>query len=181
MNAILSGALLPYCIALLFIRDSKYKWWVFAFFMLYSVSFVEKAFFLKAVIPVFYLLCQGIFRSRLQPSVVAAGSVLLLFAFVTLSQVNAGWLAGGGDFWSPTYQAGNTLDQLAWRTFSVPVFSAVDAIKLWEMAFNYPSAAQPTLSCRLCLACRGSSLSGSCSPLNGVRTPPGRVQPTRSI
>lgn len=138
VNAILSGALLPYCIALLFIRDSTYKWWVFGFFLFYSVSFVEKAFFLKAIIPVFYLLCQGIFRSRLQPSVVAAGSVLLLFAFVALSRVDANWVVGGGDFWSPTYRADSAWDQLAWRVFSVPVFSAVDSIKLWETSFNYP-------------------------------------------
>lgn len=139
VNAILSGALLPYCIALLFIRDSRYKWWVFGFFMLYSISFVEKAFFLKAVIPVFYLLCQGIFRSRLQPSVIAAGSVLLLFAFTVLSRLgDTGWHIGGGDFWAPTYQPGNALDQLAWRTFSVPMFSAIDSIKLWETSFNYP-------------------------------------------
>ena len=138
VNAILSGALLPYCIALLFIRDSRYKWWVFAFFMFYSISFVEKAFFLKAVIPLFYLLCQGIFRSRLQPSMIAAGSVLLLFAFVALSRVGAGWNVGGGDFWAPTYQPSTALDQLAWRTFAVPMFSAVDSIKLWETSFHYP-------------------------------------------
>lgn len=139
VNAILSGALLPYCIALLFIRDSRYKWWVFAFFMFYSISFVEKAFFLKAVIPVFYLLCQGIFRSRLQPSVIAAGTVLLLFAFTALSRVgDTGWHIGGGDFWAPTYQPTNALDQLAWRTFSVPMFSAIDSVKLWETTFNYP-------------------------------------------
>src|SRR5690606_28535791 len=50
----------------------------------------------------------------------------------------SGWQTGGGDFWSPTYQPGGALDQLIWRIFSVPLFSAVDAIKLWETAFNYP-------------------------------------------
>lgn len=139
VNAILSGALLPYCIALMFLMNSRYKWLVFAFFMFYSISFMEKAFFLKAVIPVFYLLCQKAFRSRLQPSAIAVGSLLLLLAFTAVSRIGQPALqSGGGDFWGPTYQAGNALDQLAWRIFAVPLFSAVDAIKLWETIFNYP-------------------------------------------
>ncbi len=139
INAILSGALLPYCIAVMFVTDHRLKWWVFAFFMFYSISFVEKAFFLKAVIPIFYLLCQQRFRSRIQPSYVAVGTVLLLLSFTILSRAGvSGWHVGGGNFWSPSYQAGNALDQLLWRMISVPVFSAVDAIKVYETFFGYP-------------------------------------------
>lgn len=139
INAILSGALLPYCIAVMFVIDHRLKWWVFAFFMFYSISFVEKAFFLKAVVPIFYLLCQKRFRSHIQPSYVAVGTVLLLLGFTVLSRAGvSGWHVGGGDFWSPSYQAGNALDQLLWRMISVPVFSAVDAIKVYETFFGYP-------------------------------------------
>jgi hypothetical protein len=139
VNAILSGALLPYCIAIMFVTGNRYKWWVFAFFMFYSVSFVEKAFFLKAIVPVFYLLCQQRFRSRIQPSYIAIATVLLLLLFTVVSRAGvSGWSVGGGEFWSPTYQAGNALDQLAWRAISVPLFSAVDAIKVYETFFGYP-------------------------------------------
>ncbi len=139
INAILSGALLPYCIAVMFVTGSRFKWWVFAFFMFYSISFVEKAFFLKAVIPIFYLLCQQRFRSRIQPSYIAIGSVLLLLVFTIVSRAGlSGWQVGGGDFWSPTYQPGNALDQLLWRAVGVPVFSAIDAIKVYETFFGYP-------------------------------------------
>lgn len=139
VNAILSGSLMPYCIAVMFLTNNRYRWWVFAFFLVYSISFVEKAFFLKAVVPVFYLLCQQRLRSRLKPSTIAVGSVLLLLAFTSISRVGeTSGHVGGGDFWTSSYQPGNTMEQLVWRLFSVPLFSAVDAIKLWETIFNYP-------------------------------------------
>jgi hypothetical protein len=139
INAILSGALIPYCIAVMFVTGHRFKWFVFAFFLFYSISFIEKAFFLKAVIPIFYLLCQQRFRSRIQPSYIAIGTLILLLIFTVVSRAGSStWHVGGGDFWSPTYQAVNALDQLLWRMVSVPVFSAVDAIKVYELYFGYP-------------------------------------------
>lgn len=139
VNAILSGALVPYCIAIMFLTGHRFKWLVFSFFMIYSISFVEKAFFLKAIVPIFYLLCQQRFRSHIQPSHVAIGTVLLLLGLTALSRAEFGsWSVGGGDFWSSSYQSANAMDQLLWRMVSVPLFSAVDAIKVYEGYFGYP-------------------------------------------
>ena len=45
LNAFFTGALVPYTIALMFLHRHRWRWVLTITFLLYSISFVEKAFF----------------------------------------------------------------------------------------------------------------------------------------
>ncbi len=53
---VINAYILPYFIAVTFLRNHKYKYLVSGIFMVYSISFLEKAYFLKLAIPLFFYL-----------------------------------------------------------------------------------------------------------------------------
>jgi hypothetical protein len=136
INAMLTGALLPYCLACLFIDGYRWRWLAFAVFLLYCVLFIEKVFFLRAIIPLLYV-AFCVHNARLSLLITAvAGSFLLL---VLLGLVSG---FGGGDgvtdvpFFSSKYVPAGTVSYLFWRALAVPVFTAADSLALFKEELN---------------------------------------------
>lgn len=146
INAILCGALIPYSIAQMFLRKLPGRWLAFAFFFAYCISFIEKAFFLKAVLPLLYLMAQGRIRFSLKPTrsalVPLRPAVLLLLmagilVVITVLSGSASATTGGeGDFFSVGYQARGALGLLLWRSVAIPVITAAEAIRVWHQQFD---------------------------------------------
>ena len=136
VNAILSGALIPYSLALMFVNQTRRRWFAASLFLLYSLSFMEKAYFLKALLPLFVLAAQGRVRIGISPKMlfVVALGVVLAMTFIS----GAGSSEGTTDvsFFSVDYLPGGVIDHIAWRLFAIPLLTALDAVKLFENYFD---------------------------------------------
>ena len=82
VNAFFVGAVVPYTLALMFAHNARFRWLCLAFFLVYSISFLEKALFLKAMLPIAYLVFQGRLGNVIASIGVLVGMILLLM-FVT--------------------------------------------------------------------------------------------------
>ncbi|MDN4576467.1 hypothetical protein DBB29_10810 [Pandoraea cepalis] len=136
INALFTGALIPYCLARMFLSRMRGRWLAVAFFFFYSISFLEKAFFLKAVIPLFYLVVVGQIRSRIRP-----GSLLMLMiGTVVLMAVISGAGESGvvstGSFFTPNYVPSSPLEHVVWRSVVIPMVTAADGLRLFNAQFG---------------------------------------------
>ena len=86
-NAIFAGFLIPYCLAQMFLHRVRFRWICSALFLVYTLSFVEKAFFFKAIVPVFYLLIQRGGKSPVRPTVMVAWTCGLLVLVTIVSGI----------------------------------------------------------------------------------------------
>ena len=121
VNAILSGALIPYSLALMFLHGLRLRWLAAGFFLLFCVSFVEKAFFFKAALPLLYLIAQGKAHTRLSPRAMLVATALLLLA-VTFFSGAGGADAGGDDpFFSVNYAPQGGVQHIIWRSVAIPL------------------------------------------------------------
>lgn len=146
IDAVLCGALIPYSIAQMFLRKLPGRWFAFVFFFIYCISFVEKAFFFKAALPLLYLMAQGRIRFSLRPNrsvlVPLRPTVLILLMAGTLMTVAAvagsasATTGGEGDFFSVGYQARGALALLLWRSVAIPVITAAEAVRVWHQHFD---------------------------------------------
>lgn len=136
VNAIFAGFLIPYCIALMFLYRFKLRWICFLVFLIYSLSFAEKAFFFKAVVPLFYLLAIGEVRSILKPKLILAAMIVLMFLITAISRVGTAGEAGGGEFFSAHYGASGPAEYMLWRAASVPLVTAADSLYVFHERFK---------------------------------------------
>ncbi len=136
INAILSGALIPYSIAMMFLHRMRLRWLAFAFFLVFCVSFVEKAFFLKATLPLFYLVAQRRIRVPLSPSVLVLGMLSLLMVVTVFSGAGAGESAADEAFFSTGYAPQGPVAHIVWRSVAIPVITAADAVRVLHENFN---------------------------------------------
>jgi hypothetical protein len=137
INAILSGALVPYSLVLMLLHRHKYRWLCLGVFLLYCVSFVEKVYFMKAMVPVAYVTIQGLIQTRIRLRTLVASGVGVLALVTILSGVGTtGTGEGEGDFFSSSFGAGSPLAFMAWRSTAVPVFTAADALRVFEQDFG---------------------------------------------
>lgn len=136
VNGILTGALVPYSIALMFLLKSRLRWIAFVFFLIYCVSFVEKAYFLKAVLPVFYLVVHQRIRFALSPRQLLLAMVGILLFITVFSGAGSADDSSGGTFFSTAYVPQGALAHLAWRAIAIPVVTAADAIRVLYEQFD---------------------------------------------
>jgi hypothetical protein len=136
INAGLSGALIPYSIALMFRLRMPGRWFAFAVFLAFCISFVEKAFFLKAALPLLYLVAQRRIRVPLSPAALM-GSILGLLILVTIFS-GAGTAEDSNDeaFFSVAYAPHGPLGHILWRSVAIPVVTAADAIRVLHDEFG---------------------------------------------
>ncbi|HEY9225122.1 MAG TPA: hypothetical protein VIP11_00660 [Gemmatimonadaceae bacterium] len=140
INALFAGALIPYLLAVMFLTRSRYRWLCFAFFFVYSISFVEKAFFFKAALPLTYLVFQGRLRTAIRGNVLISGIAGVLLAITAVSAgSDTGPEALAGEFFSTSFTPSGSVNKIVWRTVAIPVVTAVDGIRL----FNEDFAAEP--------------------------------------
>jgi hypothetical protein len=137
VNALLAGALVPYALALMMLHRHPRRWLCFGFFVLYCLSFVEKAFFLRAAIPLLYLVAQQRIRSVMRPELLLGGALALL----TLATVASGLGGDSGgrdtdEFFSAHFVPQGPLAFLGWRAVAVPVVTAADALRVHEEEYG---------------------------------------------
>lgn len=141
LNAFFTGAIIPYSISLMFIHRFRWRWVLTIFFIVYAISFAEKAFFLKVMLPLLYLFGTGSVTSRFGPKTTLAAGAAILLLVTTLSGSGASVTGGGGsaDFFSSDYTPSSPLVHIIWRSFAVPVFTAADSISVFDIYFhNHP-------------------------------------------
>lgn len=128
LNAIFTGALIPYCLAAFFLSEYRWRWLAFGAFLLYSILFIEKVFFLKAMIPLIYVVyCvrQGAVSSFVW---VFSFCLLIVFFLGVVSGFGSGGEESSGVFFSGQYRAVGTFNFLLWRAVAVPLFTAADSL-----------------------------------------------------
>lgn len=136
VSAVLTGSLIPYTIALMFLRRMACRWYCFAFVLLYSISFVEKAYFLRVALPLFYLVAQGRVRTILKPALLLGAIVGVLVFILAVSQPKKTGEATRFAYFSRYYEPAGPRDFLIWRTVAVPLVTAVDALHVFEVQFD---------------------------------------------
>lgn len=136
INAVLSGALIPYSIALMFLQRASGRWYAFAFFLVFTISFVEKAFFFKAVLPLIYLVVQRKIRFPLSPKALIGGALATLGLVTVLSGAGAAPEGGGDAFFTSSYVPQGPLGHLVWRSVAIPLVTAADAVRVLNDDFG---------------------------------------------
>lgn len=137
LHAFFTGALVPYSIALMFIHKFRWRWLLTALALLYTISFVEKAFFLKVALPLIYLFGTGAVRSRFGPKTTVALAAVILVFVTTVSGSGSDAAAGtSADFFSADYAPTGPINHIIWRSIAVPVFTAADALRVFATYFN---------------------------------------------
>ncbi|VVD85636.1 oligosaccharide repeat unit polymerase [Pandoraea commovens] len=136
INALFTGALIPYCLARMFLSRMRGRWLGLFFFFFYSISFLEKAFFLKALIPLFYLVVAGHIRSRIRPGVLLLAMVGLVLFMAVVSGAGETGVASTVSFFSPNYVPSSPLEHVVWRTIVIPMVTAADGLRLFDTQFS---------------------------------------------
>lgn len=137
VNAVLAGALIPYSLMVMLLRRHRLRWILFAVFFVYCISFVEKAFFLKAAMPLAYLVIQERVESALRPGMVL-GAIVGALALVTVASGVGGVDEGPGDepFFSTTFVPRGPAGFLVWRSVAIPVVTAADALRVFDEEYG---------------------------------------------
>jgi hypothetical protein len=136
INALFTGALVPYTIALMFVHNMRRRWPAAMFFLLYAISFLEKAFFFKLAIPLVYLLVTGVVRSRLGPKSALAAALGVLLFLSAAAGVGSDTSESEGDFFSTNYAPHGVVGHLVWRSVAIPMITAADAIRVFQDFFG---------------------------------------------
>lgn len=135
-NTLFVGALLPYSLALLFIQKARIRYLLVLLFLLYSLSFLQKALFINVVFPLLYLAARDGRTNVKRIFGIVLGSAILLYLVTLLafggpedvSTEPGGGVVTGGDFFGASYLPSNALEHLVWRSAAVPMFSASDTL-----------------------------------------------------
>lgn len=136
VNTFLTWALVPYTLALMFHLRSRLRWWCFVFFLVFCVSFMEKAFFLRAIIPMLFLAAQGRLRLPFRPGLLLALSFGLLLGVSLAAGMGDAGKAPGADYLSSGYNPTGGLDFLVWRSLVIPVITAMDWLRIFHENFG---------------------------------------------
>ncbi|MDE2427343.1 MAG: O-antigen polysaccharide polymerase Wzy [Burkholderiales bacterium] len=136
INAVLSGALIPYSLALMFLNGSRWRWISAGFFLIFTMSFVEKAFFFKATIPLLYLVAQGKAKTRISPRTMLVSTFALLLLVTFFAGSGSSEESSGDPFFSVSYTPQGGLQHLIWRSVSIPLITAADAIRVLREQFG---------------------------------------------
>lgn len=136
INAVLTGALIPYSLSRLFLLNKKAKWSALVFFLLYCVSFMEKAFFFKAVIPLYCLASCGKTKIKLSPRTLLLVIIIILLIVTFLAGSGTKDDDGTGSYFSINHQPSGPVKHLVWRMFAVPIFTAADSLRVHDDEFS---------------------------------------------
>jgi hypothetical protein len=144
ISTIFVSAFLPYSLARMFIDKHKYRYLFLFVFFAYSVSFLQKALFLNALLPLFYVASQRkqISMTTAVMIVVGCGAVLYLVTLLSMGGAgSSGVVAESGgvsspEFWSSKYLPSGAIDHLVWRIVAVPMFTAADTLVVLKQQFD---------------------------------------------
>ncbi len=133
--SLINGAILPFLISVSFFIKHKNRYAFALLFLLYCISFLEKAYFLKLAIPLFFIY---FFQVKNKFGFVLKGLgiiVFLLFIMFALTATQEDRTNDEG-FFSIYYLPTGTLDSLLWRSLVVPIVTALDGIRVFITDFG---------------------------------------------
>jgi hypothetical protein len=136
INLLLAGALVPYSLMLATLRRNRYRWVLFALFFVYCISFVEKVFFLKAVIPLLYVVIQHRTSTVRPRAILAAAAGVLVLVTVLSGTGDRSARPTGDEFFSTSFATRGVGEFLAWRAVAIPVVTAADTLLVFEHDFG---------------------------------------------
>lgn len=131
--------LLPYAIIWGIMKKVKYVWIVVAYFFLFSFLTLEKAYFLRLLIPLF-IYYFFVSRYKITYLLISVSTVfgLLILMFI-LSGFDGSELSGSGgnaQFFSMLYAPQNPIDSIMKRSLVVPLITALDGLQVFSSAFS---------------------------------------------
>jgi hypothetical protein len=136
-NAIITGAIFPFIILLSFERNYKFRYLFLLSFFVYSISFLEKAYFLKFLIP--FMIFKYV-EARNKKTFLLHGMILtisFLLVMVQLSGMSNHEMDDmSNSFFSTQFVSNNPLEALLWRSIVIPVLTALDGVKVFTDVFN---------------------------------------------
>lgn len=136
INGLFTGALIPYCLAHFFLERYRWRWLAFGAFLLYSIIFIEKVFFLKAALPLMYV-AFCVREGKASTFALFVGACLsILFFLGVVSGFGTSVIDTSVPFFSNEYRPAGTLNFLVWRAIAVPVFTAADALAYFADEFH---------------------------------------------
>lgn len=146
--AIITGAVMPYLIAMSFENEYQYRYIYALFFFLYCVSFLEKAFFLKLLIPVFFILFG---KSSNKKLFLIKGGVaifsLMLLMFLLAGLITQPTSKSDEEVFSLLYIPNSITEKLLWRAGVVPIITALDGVRVFinDLNGNYLMGASSSI------------------------------------
>jgi hypothetical protein len=144
ISTIFVSAFLPYSLARMFIDKHKYRYIFLLIFFGYSISFLQKALFLNALLPLFYVASQRKKISLTTAAVIIISCAAILY-LVTLLSMGGGEASApppqssgisSPDFYSSKYLPSGAVDHLIWRIVAVPMFTAADTLVVLKQQFS---------------------------------------------
>lgn len=161
LSALYTSAILPFSLAALFLYKRRMRWAALLIFIVYCELSLEKALYLRAVLPLLYLALTRRLWDYPRALILIVASLGLMYLNTELSRgtdqfeevaveqdddrlladqkddiVVAGVPEAPAPFFSPHYKPTSTADFLVWRSVAVPVFTASDALRVFESDFD---------------------------------------------
>lgn len=164
VSGVYAGLLLPFALSLLFLYRVRGRFAALAVFILYSLSFLQKALFIQVVTPLAYLSARRLIWNYLGLVALLVASAGLLYVNTTLARgvqepeaiarvleertqrLELQFPNGSGqrtsrqwppsDFFSADYYPVSAMEHLVWRAAAVPIFTAADALKVFDTKFH---------------------------------------------
>lgn len=132
---IISTFFLPYFITLSFLRNHKHKFYFLGVFLIYSVTFLEKAYFLKVAIPLFFLYlfkAKNIFFYIIKSFVLIFLGFTLMYTLATRAQGES----NNEDYFSALYMPSGLIETMVWRAGVIPIITALDGLRVFLTDFG---------------------------------------------
>ena len=129
------GGILPYLIAIAFYRNHRYKFFYALIFLFYSISFLEKAYFFKIAIPVFFIYFYNAKNKSLFVIKGLGIIVLMVVAMYTLAGPSNSD-ANTANFFSIRYIPSGTWDSITYRSVVVPIVTTLDSLRVFAENFK---------------------------------------------
>lgn len=137
ISTIMTSTLVPYSLLHAFAFGYRIRYIALALFIIYCLSFMQKALFLNALMPLIVLIAMKGYLSRRLVCFVAAGTFVALLGLVAFSyDGNKPETLVAGSYFSASYLPAGSLDYLVWRVFVVPIFTAADTLAVHREMFN---------------------------------------------
>jgi hypothetical protein len=128
-NALLTSTFVPYALALMFIKRHPWRWRLFCAFLVYCLIFIEKVYFIKAIIPLAVVMFGSLDANRGKLLGISLVSVALMYGLGVVSGFGSTESIATEEFYfSNMFRPSGTGEYLFWRAFSVPVFTAADSL-----------------------------------------------------
>lgn len=121
----------PFVILFSFLYKKKYRYLFLGTFLFYSISFLEKGYFLKIAIPLFiYFYYKA--KNKKTYLLISGGVMILLVSLMFLvSKFDSSEVVRNEPYFSILYTPTTILDAIFWRSVAVPILTAYQGLELF--------------------------------------------------